>query len=52
MRDAVVATRVVATSRSPVWADEEDAVLGPLAMDLKTAAMSEMAHFRWASRTM
>ncbi len=49
MRDAVAATRVVATSRSPVWADEEDSVLGPLTMDLKTAAMSEMAHFRWAT---
>ncbi|GLC37179.1 hypothetical protein PLESTM_000551100 [Pleodorina starrii] len=49
MREAVIRSRVAPQTREPLWADVEDAALGPIVVDLKSASLAEMAHFRlWA----
>ncbi|KAG2498410.1 hypothetical protein HYH03_003669 [Edaphochlamys debaryana] len=46
MRAACVRSRVAPLTRDPTWASADDEALGPLVLELKTAALAEMAHFR------
>ncbi|GLI66127.1 hypothetical protein VaNZ11_009857 [Volvox africanus] len=46
MRDSMVRSRVATQTREPLWADAEHAGLGPLVVELKSASLAEMAHFR------